>query len=222
MAKLCDILMASGIPQDILTETINTVAEMIRGNQCNQEFLASVMAPSRPPRPAIVVLLMSMVNDKQPFVLRCAVLYCFQSFLYKNELGQSQIIQTLLPSTAEGAYLYHDQSFSCGSRFEIEILKTKLILENISFNIIPGVPTYDMACLFFSEHCDIRSAAVQWSLQQRFSGHVVGRGSPAACHRRQHATERAATARSAGDICRQPASVAFAAVYKHSGNGRFT
>ena len=53
-------------------------------------------------RPAIVVLLMSMVNDKQPFVLRCAVLYCFQSFLYKNELGQSQIIQTLLPTTAEG------------------------------------------------------------------------------------------------------------------------
>ena len=55
-----------------------------------------------PYRPAIVVLLMSMVNEKQPFVLRCAVLYCFESFLYKNELGQSQIIHTLLPSTAEG------------------------------------------------------------------------------------------------------------------------
>jgi len=53
-------------------------------------------------RPAIVVLLMSMVNDKQPFILRCSVLYCFVSFLYKNDLGQSQIIQTLLPSSAEG------------------------------------------------------------------------------------------------------------------------
>ena len=53
-------------------------------------------------RPAIVVLLMSMVNEKQPFVLRCAVLYCFQSFLYKNEVGQSQIIQTLLPTSADG------------------------------------------------------------------------------------------------------------------------
>ena len=54
-----------------------------------------------------MVLLMSMVNEKQPFVLRCAVLYCFQSFLYKNELGQSQIIQTLLPSTAEGNLNYY-------------------------------------------------------------------------------------------------------------------
>lgn len=59
-----------------------------------------------PSRPAIVVLLMSMVNEKQPFYLRCAVLYCFQSFLYKNELGQSQIVQTLLPSTADGGSTY--------------------------------------------------------------------------------------------------------------------
>lgn len=34
--KFCDILMASGIPADILTETINTLSEIIRGNQKNQ------------------------------------------------------------------------------------------------------------------------------------------------------------------------------------------
>ena len=106
LQQLCVILMASGVPADVLTETINTVSEVIRGNTDNQEYFASVMAPSNPPRPAIVVLLMSMVNEKQPFVLRCAVLYCFQSFLYKNELGQSQIVQTLLPSTADGKKFY--------------------------------------------------------------------------------------------------------------------
>jgi len=50
LAQLCDILMASGVPADVLTETINTVAEVIRGNQYNQEYFASVMAPSTPPR----------------------------------------------------------------------------------------------------------------------------------------------------------------------------
>lgn len=54
-------------------------------------------------RPAIVVLLMSMVNEKQPFVLRCAVLYCFQCYLFRNQQGQAAVVQTLLPSqTVEG------------------------------------------------------------------------------------------------------------------------
>ena len=50
----------------------------------------------------IVILLMSMVNEKQPFELRCAVLYCFQKNKKKNELGQAQIVETLLPTTTEG------------------------------------------------------------------------------------------------------------------------
>ncbi|GIX67470.1 general vesicular transport factor p115 [Caerostris darwini] len=101
LEQLCSILMASGVPADVLTETINTVGELIRGNHGNQEYFSTVCAPTTPPKPAIVVLLMSMVNDKQPFNLRCAVLYCFQCFLYKNELGQAQIVQTLLPSSAD-------------------------------------------------------------------------------------------------------------------------
>lgn len=68
--SLCNILMASGVPADILTETINTVAEVVRGDSVNQEFIGNVIAPSYPPRPAIIVLLMSMVNEKQPFSLR--------------------------------------------------------------------------------------------------------------------------------------------------------
>ncbi|KAJ8953566.1 hypothetical protein NQ318_002986 [Aromia moschata] len=114
LEALCNILMASGVPADILTETINTVGEVIRGNLTNQEYFANVLAPSNPPRPAIVVLLMSMVNEKQPFALRCAVLYCFECFLFKNEIGQELVIQTLLPSNTGGTSLTTGQLLCSG------------------------------------------------------------------------------------------------------------
>uniref|UniRef100_A0A2R5LEV0 Putative er-golgi vesicle-tethering protein n=1 Tax=Ornithodoros turicata TaxID=34597 RepID=A0A2R5LEV0_9ACAR len=121
LEQLASILMASGIPADILTETINTVAEVIRGHHNNQEFFASVNAPSTPPRPAYMMLLMSMVNEKQPFTLRCAVLYCFQCFLFKNELGQARIIQTLLPTSADMTSVTAGQLL-CGGLFTGESL----------------------------------------------------------------------------------------------------
>ena len=101
MAQLTQILLASGIPADVLTETINTLAEVIRGDNANQQRFMEVTAPSQPPRPAIILLLMSMVNDKQPFSLRCAVLYCFQSYLHRHPAGQAGIVASLLP-TAPG------------------------------------------------------------------------------------------------------------------------
>ncbi|OCU00030.1 USO1 vesicle transport factor L homeolog isoform X1 [Xenopus laevis] len=121
LQQLCIILMATGVPADILTETINTVSEVIRGSQVNQDYFASVNAPSNPPRPAIVVLLMSMVNERQPFVLRCAVLYCFQCFLYKNQSGQREIVATLLPSTIDANALSAGQLL-CGGLFSTDSL----------------------------------------------------------------------------------------------------
>ncbi|KAJ8683674.1 hypothetical protein QAD02_019466 [Eretmocerus hayati] len=121
LQALCDILMISGVPADILTETISAVAEVIRGNADNQDFLANVMAPSSPPRPVIVVLLMSMVNEKQPFLLRCAVLYCFQCFVYKNETRQAQLVQTLLPQGNESSSLTTGQLL-CGGLFSPDSL----------------------------------------------------------------------------------------------------
>ncbi|KAJ8383038.1 hypothetical protein SKAU_G00038160 [Synaphobranchus kaupii] len=121
LQQLCTILMATGVPADILTETINTVSEVIRGSQENQDYFASVNAPSNPPRPAIVVLLMSMVNERQPFVLRCAVLYCFQSFLYRNRKGQEEIVSTLLPSTIEVNTITAGQLL-CGGLFSTDSL----------------------------------------------------------------------------------------------------
>lgn len=119
--SLCNILMSSGVPADILTETINTVGEVVRGDANNQDDLSKVLAPSNPPRPAIVVLLMSMVNEKQPLSLRCAVLYCFQCFLYKNEAGQTAVIQTLLPSSTEVSSLTTGQLL-CGGLFSMDPL----------------------------------------------------------------------------------------------------
>lgn len=135
LETLCKILMGSGVPSDILTETINTVAEVIRGDNENQEFLNSITAPSNPPQPAIVVLLMSMVNDKQPLTLRCAVLYCFQSFLYHNEIGQTKLVQTLLPSTSHVTTLTVGQLL-CGGLFSTDALANWFSLVSLMHGII--------------------------------------------------------------------------------------
>lgn len=121
LEALCNILMGSGVPADILTETINSVAEVVRGDITNQDYLSQVMAPSNPPRPAIVVLLMSMVNEKQPLNLRCAVLYCFESYLYRNEQGQNALVQTLLPSSTQVSTLTVGQLL-CGGLFSTDAL----------------------------------------------------------------------------------------------------
>ncbi|RZF47201.1 hypothetical protein LSTR_LSTR004910 [Laodelphax striatellus] len=129
------ILMASGVPVDILTETICAVAECIRGNPTNQEYFASVVAPSTPPREAIVVLLMSMVNEKQPFSLRCAVLYCFQCFLFKNETGQGQLVQTLLPSSTEVGTFTSGQLL-CGGLFSHDALSNWFSAVALSHSLV--------------------------------------------------------------------------------------
>lgn len=135
LEQLCNILMASGVPADILTEDINTVAEVIRGHHLNQEYFASVNAPSNPPSSAIVALLMSMVNEKQPFVLRCAVLYCFQCFLFRNELGQAQIIQTLLPTSTNISQATAGQLL-CGGLFSADSLSNWFAAVALSHSLV--------------------------------------------------------------------------------------
>ncbi|XP_063706465.1 general vesicular transport factor p115 [Culicoides brevitarsis] len=117
LEALCNILMGSGIPPDILTETLNTVGECIRSEPDSQSYFETVMAPSTPPRPAIIVLLMSMVNDKQPLSLRCAVLYCFECYLYRNDAGQNGLIQTLLPSDVQTVPSLTAGQLLCGGLF---------------------------------------------------------------------------------------------------------
>jgi hypothetical protein len=66
----------------------------------NCQPYSRVMAPSEPPRSALILLLMSMVNEKQPFELRCAILYGLQCYLHKNPIRQQEVMQTLLPNAA--------------------------------------------------------------------------------------------------------------------------
>lgn len=136
LETLCKMLMSSGIPPDILTETINTCAEIIRGDPNNQVYFNDVMAPSDPPRPALVVLLMSMVNEKQPLALRCAVLYCFESYLYKNESGQSHLISTLLPSARDAPATLTSGQLLCGGLFSNDVLSNWFSSVSLTYALI--------------------------------------------------------------------------------------
>lgn len=126
LKAVCDMLVASGVPRNPLTEAISTVAEVVRGHNDNQMYLEAVKSNGIPSkyehilvfvenntilvgnscmfvfRDVLVLLLWSMLNDKQPFEMRCAVLYCFQCYLYKNDIGKMKIIQKLLPLEKEG------------------------------------------------------------------------------------------------------------------------
>ena len=98
LSLLLKLIMGSGVPETILTEIIITVAECIRGYPESQADFQTLEAPLNPPRPAMVVLLMSMVNSKQPLSLRLGVLYCTACWLHKNPAAQEELIDTLLPS----------------------------------------------------------------------------------------------------------------------------
>lgn len=128
LERLCNLLMVSGITTELLAETICTVAEVIRGDHHNQEFFDKFSAPTEPPKPAIVVLLMSMVNEKQSIDLRTAVLYCFESFLWRNELGQAQVIESLLPNSpvTDSSSLSSGQIL-CGGLFSSDALTNWLV-----------------------------------------------------------------------------------------------
>lgn len=89
--------MASGVPAELLTQALYTIGDVVRGCPNNQALLVSLLAPSDPPQPAITVLLVTMVNERQQLFVRMAVLYAFQCLLASNPDIQEQIVSTLLP-----------------------------------------------------------------------------------------------------------------------------
>ncbi|KAK6056982.1 Uso1 / p115 like vesicle tethering protein [Cooperia oncophora] len=112
LAELCRVLLSEmGLPIEVLTETVIAVAEAIRGNYTNQEYFANttLITNENLTRSSLVVLLISMTAEKQPFKMRCAVFYCFLSYLHDNEFGKTKVIETLLPTNQP------DTTFSTGS-----------------------------------------------------------------------------------------------------------
>lgn len=146
-------------------------------------------------RPAIVVLLMSMVNEKQPFILRCSVLYCFQCFLYKNEVGQMQLVQTLLPQANEAPSLTTGllSPFKYILRFSFHLRsKKKMIL---------------ILHVFVA-----RTVAVRRIVLHRFSVELVFRRGVISRFDRKHKSEGATSTSTSRNQYREAAGDAYAAV----------
>ena len=78
-----------------------------------------------------------MVNEKQGFELRCAVLYAFQCLLYKNELGQAQVIETLLPNSPNvDPTAVTSGQLLCGGLFSSDILTNWLVCIALSHALV--------------------------------------------------------------------------------------
>lgn len=99
--SLWKVVMAGGVPAELLTETLYSLGEMVRGCPTNQEAVVAMVAPSEPPQPAVTVLLVTMVNERQQLAVRLAVLYCFQCLLAGNGEIQTTVVSTLLPKHSE-------------------------------------------------------------------------------------------------------------------------
>uniref|UniRef100_A0A1I8E9N1 General vesicular transport factor p115 n=1 Tax=Wuchereria bancrofti TaxID=6293 RepID=A0A1I8E9N1_WUCBA len=93
LKSLCSVLLSEIVATvEVLTEAIITVAEVICGDYPNQEYFSTrSLATDVGNRPSLIVLLLSMNTDKQPFKLRCAVFYCFLCYLYDNEFGKTKV-----------------------------------------------------------------------------------------------------------------------------------
>ncbi|VDN02003.1 unnamed protein product [Thelazia callipaeda] len=124
LESLCSILLSEiGVTVEVLTEAIITVAEVICGNYANQEYFSTrSLATDVGNRPSLIVLLLSMNSDKQPFKLRCAVFYCFLCYLYDNDFGKTKVIDTLLPSG-----ISHDTQITTGQCICTAILSSEAV-----------------------------------------------------------------------------------------------
>lgn len=113
-------------------QVFNTIAEIIRGNHTNQAFFRKI-SDENSSAPILLRLLESMINGKNPLDLRCAALYCFQSFLCQNDVGQAHIIDGLLGSQVLDATMCE---LLCGSLLSSKLLSNWFASTALSHAII--------------------------------------------------------------------------------------
>jgi hypothetical protein len=110
-----------GVGVEVLSESIVTVAEIIRGNYSCQDFFAH-SSLNETHRSSLLVLLKAMTVDKQHFRVRSSVFYCFISFLFDNLNGKTQTVESLLPSENQ-----EEESYAIGQHICLAILSTESV-----------------------------------------------------------------------------------------------
>ncbi|OAF67253.1 General vesicular transport factor, partial [Intoshia linei] len=102
LAELSSFIVSSGVPNYIEAHAIKAIGNIVRSNKINQMYMVSLVAPTKPPKHTILILLISMVHDRQSLELRWSVLYFFECFLRHNEPQQLLIANELIQKYSKG------------------------------------------------------------------------------------------------------------------------
>eukprot|EP00117_Sycon_ciliatum_P007113 scpid33244/ scgid10350/ General vesicular transport factor p115; Protein USO1 homolog; Transcytosis-associated protein; Vesicle-docking protein len=95
---LSQLMFAANLHESVILEMMGTVAELLRGDATNQSTFVQVAVAQRP---ALLLIILWLVEDKRAVELRLAALYILQCVLLQNEAVQKQIVTTLMPSEAQ-------------------------------------------------------------------------------------------------------------------------
>lgn len=159
-----------GVSVEVLSESIVSVAEIIRGNYSCQDFFAHsslnethryflkfyffLFITIKLFRSSLLVLLKAMTADKQHFRVRSSVFYCFISYLFDNTNGKMQTVESLLPSENQ-----EEESYAIGQHICLAILSSESVQVWFGSCIL-------LHCLIDADDLKIQLLRVQLSINE--------------------------------------------------------